>query len=83
MSTPRKETKTDSVSKVAERLTWLEGQSVTVRVCYAEIGQLGGEVFDAIYRDTLPLGREYFFVFEVDGLSRLVRTPSVVEVRER
>lgn len=83
MSGSAKDTKLDnSGSKVSERLAWLDGRHVSVRVTYAEIGQLGGEQFNAIYRDVVPLGREYFFVFEVAGRRRLIRTGSVVEIIE-
>jgi hypothetical protein len=73
-------TESNTASKVGERLQWLQGQIVRVRVVYAEIGQLGGETFDAVYEDTVPLGREYFFVFNVSGCRRLIRTSSVVEI---
>ena len=67
-------------SKVSERLDWLRGHKVAVRVAYAESGQLAGEQFKAVYEDTVPLGREYFFVFNVAGRRRLVRTSSVIEI---
>lgn len=67
-------------SKVGERLDWLRGQMVTVRVVYAELGQVGGDTFTAIYEDTVPLGREYFFIFNASGQRRLIRTTSVVEI---
>jgi hypothetical protein len=67
-------------SKVAERLTWLVGKRVSVRVSYAESGQTAGEEFVGIYRDVLPLGREYFFVFEWNNTERIIRTTSVVEL---
>jgi hypothetical protein len=73
---------TNPSSKVAERLEWLIGKSVSVRVAYAEIGQMGGEVFQATYVDIVPLGREYFFVFNVGGLRRVFRTSSVIELQE-
>lgn len=76
------EMKTPTQSKVGERLEWLAGRKVTVRVAYAEIGQLGGETFAAVYEDVVPLGREYFFVFNVAGKRRLVRTSSVIEIAE-
>ena len=72
----------NSGSKVADRIAFLVGHHVTVRVTYAESSGIGGETFNAIYRDTLPMGREYFFVFEVSGKARLVRTTAVVEVIE-
>ncbi len=75
--------KTPTQSKLGERLEWLIGKKVTVRVAYAEIGQLGGETFHAVYEDVVPLGREYFFVFNVAGKRRLCRTSSVVEIAER
>jgi hypothetical protein len=67
-------------SRVSERLEWLRGCKVTVRLTYPEIGQLGGEQFKAVYEDTLPLGRAYFFVFSVAGRRRLVSTTSVIEI---
>lgn len=69
-------------SRVGERVEFLQGKIVRVRVAYAEIGQLGGELFDALFRDCIPLGREYFFVLEVSGKSRLVRTSAVIELSE-
>lgn len=73
----------NTLSKVSERLAWLVGKKVTVRVVYAEIGQLGGETFEAVYQDTVPLGREYFFIFNISGKHRLIRTTAVVEIVER
>lgn len=70
----------NTLSKVGERLLWMTGQKVTVRVVYAEIGQLGSDTFNAVYEDTVPLGREYFFVFNISGRKRLIRTSSVVEI---
>jgi hypothetical protein len=67
-------------SKVSERLDWLRGHKVLVRVTYAEIGQVGGERFKAVYEDTVPLGRQYFFVFSIAGRRRLVSTTAVVEI---
>lgn len=69
-------------SRVGERVEFLAGRKVRVRVCYAEIGQMGGEVFDAIFIDCVPLGREYFFVFSISQARRLVKTSSVVEIAE-
>lgn len=71
-----------TLSKVSERLLWLKGKRVAVRVAYAEIGQMGGESFNALYEDVLPLGREYFFVFRVSNARVLIRTSTVIEVRE-
>lgn len=67
-------------SKVSERLGWMVGSTVIVRVAYAELGQLSPETFTAVYQDTLPLGREYFFVFSVGNHQRLIRTSAVVEI---
>lgn len=69
-------------SKVSERLEWLIGERVAVKVAYSELGQVSSDAFDGVYVDTVPMGREYFFVFEVDGARRLLRTSSVVEVRQ-
>lgn len=77
-----KVTTPETSSKVGERLLWLSGRRVSVRLSYAELGQLGSETFVATYMDTLPLGRGYFFVFEVAGKRRVVRTESVVEMAE-
>lgn len=72
--------KAETGSKVGERLEWLQGQMVRVRVAYAELGQVGGDTFTATYEDTVPLGREYFFIFNASGQRRLIRTSSVVEI---
>jgi hypothetical protein len=77
-----KEQKPDASSKVGERMMWLSGSKVRVRLAYAELGQLGSEEFVATYKDTYPLGREYFFSFEVGGKARIVRTTAVVEMTE-
>lgn len=71
-------------SRVSERLEWLEGCRVRVRFSYVKTGHLSEEVFEAEYVDTLPMGREYFFVFVVDGSdkNRLIRTSSVIEIVE-
>lgn len=80
MRTTPNATESNTWSKVGERLQWLQGSVVTVRVAYAEIGQIGSETFKAVYEDTVPLGREYFFVFNVSGRRRLIRTSAVVEI---
>jgi hypothetical protein len=69
-------------SRVGERVEFLQGKKVRLRVAYAEIGQLGGETFDAIFRDCIPLGREYFFVLEVSNATRMIRTSAVIEICE-
>jgi len=71
-----------SSSKVGERLLWLSGKSVRVRLRYAELGQLGSEEFVATYVDCHPMGRGYFFVFEVGGKRRVTQTEHVVEMVE-
>ena len=75
--------KPNTQSKVSERIEWLEGSKVTVRLAYAEIGQVNGESFEAVYMTTVPLGREYFFVFSISGKRRLIRCSSVIEVIEQ
>jgi hypothetical protein len=85
MNQPPKEfspDKSNTMSKVSERLQWLQNSKVTVRVCYAEIGQVGNETFEAVYEDTVPLGREYFFVFNVAGRRKLLRTVSVISIEQ-
>ena len=74
--------KPEASSKVGERLLWLSGHKVKVRLSYAELGQLASEEFVATHKDTYPLGREYFFCFEVVGKNRIVRTTAVVEMCE-
>lgn len=71
-----------SSSKVGERLLWLSGRSVRVRLRYAELGQLGSEEFVATYEDCHPMGRGYFFVFSVGGKRRVINTEHVVEMNE-
>jgi hypothetical protein len=70
----------NSSNRIADRLAWLQGKRVTVRVSYADSGQLSAEEFVGIYRDVVPMGREYFFVFEWNNTERLIRTSSVVEI---
>ena len=38
------------------------------------------EAFDAVYMDIVALGKEYFFMFNLNGIIRLIRTTSVVEL---
>lgn len=67
-------------SVVGGRLAWLQGKRILVIL--AGSGDVA-EAFEAVYFDTLPMGREYFFVFVVeDGKKRLVKTPGVIEIRE-
>ena len=67
-------------SRVAERLGWLIGTTVRVRVSYPEFGKVRTEEFLAVYHDTLPVGGVYFFVFEMAGKRRLIRTDDVLEI---
>lgn len=69
-------------SKVGERMMWLSGRNVRVRLRYAELGQLGSEEFVAQYEDCHPMGRSYFFVFSVGGKRRVIQTEHVVEMSE-
>lgn len=71
-----------AASKVGERLLWLSGKRVKVRLAYAELGQLGSEEFVALYRDCHPMGRSYFFVFSVGEKRRVIQTNHVVELTE-
>jgi hypothetical protein len=70
----------EASSKVGERLQWLSGHKVRVRLRYAELGQLGSEEFVATYIDTAPMGRVYFFIFQAGNKRRLVQTEHVVEM---
>lgn len=72
----------ESGSKVSNRLAWLEGQRVYVRMSYADTGQVTTSAFEATYLDTLPMGRSYFFVLSVDGARHVVRTENVVSMME-
>lgn len=72
----------NTMSKVAERLLWLRKKEVEVHLAYSELGAIGSETFKAVFEDCIPTGREYFFVFNVAGKRRLVRTASVVEIKE-
>ena len=70
-------------SKVADRLSWLVGKDVTVR-CIDSESASGLWEFSAVYRDTLPMGREYFLVFSLPSnppATRMIRASSVVELR--
>lgn len=69
-------------SKVAERLEFLAGAEVEVRVAYIEAASNQTETFRATYEDCVPMGREYFYLFGVSGKTRLVRTSSVIEIKE-
>lgn len=71
-----------SSNKVGERFLPLSGRNLHVRLRYAELGQLGSEVFYSTYIDTIPAGRAYFFVFETGGKRRLIQTEHVVEMSE-
>lgn len=71
-----------TTNKVGERVSFLVGRKVCVRVAYGELGQLGSEEFTATYKDTYPMGREYFFCFVCGGRHKLVRASSVVEITE-
>ena len=74
--------KTPAASKVSERLEWLVGKRVFVRVGHSDSGQPGGETFHATYIDVVPLGREYFFVLQQSSVTRMIRTSSVIELSE-
>jgi hypothetical protein len=80
-------------SKVAERLAFLIGQRCQIRIRRtervnttvslaqtSETQQPYDEQFIAIYRDLIPAGKAYFFVFDVNGDVRLFETSSVLEI---
>jgi hypothetical protein len=84
-------------SIVADRVAFLEGKKVTVRVWWATASAepkdsadspptpdspSGPHVFSAVFESIVPLGREYFFVLRVDGRRSLIRTGSVLEMTE-
>lgn len=72
----------NTLSKVSERVQWLCGSKVTVRMTYFASADAESTMFNAVFEDVLPLGREYFFVFNISGCRRLVRTSNVVEIAQ-
>jgi hypothetical protein len=68
---------------VADRLNAWQDCLVTVRVSWGEIGMVGGDTFQARVGETIPMGREYFVSFTLqDGKRRMIRSTSIVEIRE-
>ena len=67
-------------SIVSERLTWLIGRNVRVKLQTSKDGQ--SEDFTAIYEDCLPVGRGYFMVFVVKKKRRLVQSSYVTQLDE-
>jgi hypothetical protein len=80
MEKPIMKKKSNTKSVIAERLDWLEGKDVRIRV-RSESGEEPEQIV-AIYLDTLPVGRAYFFKLKVGGVIHLIQTEQVVEVRE-
>jgi len=54
----------------------------TYRSRYVQLEQTGTRTGTRVKAVPVPLGREYFFVFEVGGKRRLVRTSGVTEIAE-
>jgi hypothetical protein len=77
---PTKNTVNQSTSIVSERLTWLIGRNVRVKLQTSAGGQ--SEEFTATYEDCLPVGRGYFMVFMVKEKRRLVQSSYVTQVDE-
>lgn len=71
---------TSPSGKVSERLIWLAGKNVMVRLRSADPSQT--EEFAAIYLDCYPMGRAYFFVLAVAGKRRVIQTDHVLELTE-
>jgi hypothetical protein len=69
-----------STSIVSERLTWLIGHKVRVKVRANSDGQ--SEDFTGNYEDCLPVGRAYFMVFMVKGLRRMLQSDYIVQIDE-
>lgn len=74
--------KEDGSSKVSDRMAWLAGKAVKVKVKLEVDGEWTHETFLAQYLDCYPMGRGYFFVFLVDESRRLVATDQVIEILE-
>lgn len=75
-------------STMRERLTDLIGKRVQVRVWWsaeAKEASPDGDLFVAVLRDCIPIGRDYYFVFELQG-SRprrtMIKTAAVLQVTE-
>ena len=75
--TAREAVVTPDRSVASERLSWLQGHRVEVTVA-----DLVTPVFEAVYVDAYPLGRDSFFVFRQGDKRCLIRSTSVIAVRQ-
>lgn len=72
-------------SVVKERVSFLVGKLVRVRVWWSQEGQQaspGGDLFDAVLVDLVPVGRDYYFVFETSGKRSVIKTAAVLQMSE-
>jgi hypothetical protein len=72
-------------SIVKERVGFLIGRKVVVRVWWSQEGQQSspsGDLFDAILVDCIPIGRDYYFVFEANGKRSIIKTAAVLQISE-
>ena len=64
----------------AERLAWLEGKPINIRL-RPDPGQEPG-LIQATYLDVVLVGRTYFLKFEIGGVNDLINSDYIVEIRE-
>jgi hypothetical protein len=69
-----------ATSIVSERLTWLIGHKVRVKLRTTPDGQ--SEDFTGIYEDCLPVGRGYFMVFKVEEKRRMLQSDHIIQLDE-
>lgn len=77
-------------SVVASRVAFLVGKRCRVRLWWtqeAQVSSPGGDLFEAVLADVVPIGRDYYFVFatnDEDGVVRrsLIKTAAVLQVME-
>ncbi len=74
-------------SRVTERLAFLIGKRVRVRVWWnseAQAASPAGDLFVATFIDCLPVGRDYFLVFETNGRPRrtIIKSSAVLQIEE-
>ncbi len=65
----------------AERLEWMRGKEVEVRIMYYEESVSRGEVFTGVYVDAVRLGEAAFLLVQIGHVLRAVNTKSIVDFR--
>ena len=63
----------------AERLEWMRGKEVDVRIVYYEEGAPCGEAFAGVYVDAVRLGEAVFLLVQIGHVLRAVNTKSIVD----